>query len=166
MNDLIVIKIMLEAKHIEEDALYSAKGHFYAGQFWANLHLWIGIPTACISAIAGASALSQFDYHSVVAGILAIIVAASTAVSTFLNPNEQASRHKDSGNNYNGLRNQSRIFYEIEIKTVKNETVAFSILKRLNNDRDNLNKESPQIPKWAFQKAKKGVESGEAAYRI
>ena len=73
-------KIVKEAKRIEEDSLYSSKGHFYAAQFWTNLHLWIGIPTSIMAAIAGASALSQFDNHQIVAGILAILVAALSAV--------------------------------------------------------------------------------------
>lgn len=165
MENSIKEKITTEAKHIEEDALYSSKGHFYAGQFWARLHLWIGIPTASIAAIAGASALSQFDHHGVIAGVLAIFVSAITAVSTFLNPNEKANRHKDSGNIYNGLRNKVRIFYDIEIKTIKDEAVALSILKELNESRDSLNKESPQIPRWAFLHARKGIEKGEATYK-
>ncbi|UCH11899.1 MAG: SLATT domain-containing protein, partial [Candidatus Omnitrophota bacterium] len=87
-----------------------------------------------------------------------------TAVNTFLNPNEKANRHKDAGNAYNSLRNRARIFHEIELETLQNEAAALSVLKELSKERDKLNKESSQIPKWAFQKARRGIQEGEATY--
>ncbi|MBE9594724.1 MAG: SLATT domain-containing protein, partial [Proteobacteria bacterium] len=75
--------IIKEAKRVEEDSMYSAKGHFVVANFWMKFHLWIGVPTAILAAIAGASALSQFDNHNIIAGILAIVVTALTAVTTF-----------------------------------------------------------------------------------
>jgi hypothetical protein len=159
-------KILKEAKRIEEDALYSAKGHFYAAQFWTNFHLWIGIPTAIIAAISGASALSQFDNHNVVAGVLAIMVTAFAAVTTFLNPNEKATLHHNAGNQYNGLRNKARIFCEIDFDVSTDDKDILRELKILNQERDELNQKSPQIPKWSFLRARKGIEEGEASYRV
>jgi hypothetical protein len=158
-------KIINEAKRIEEDSLYSAKGHFYASQKWETMYLWIGCISAVLSAIAGASALSQFKYHNVVAGVLSIIVAALTAIITFINPNEKVSVHRDAGNNYNALRNNSRIFYDVEIRGMK-ENKAIDVLKSINNERNKLNLKSVQVPKWAFKKARKGIEEGEANYSI
>ncbi|MFH1769638.1 MAG: SLATT domain-containing protein [Parcubacteria group bacterium] len=158
-------KIIREAKRIEEDSLYSSKGHFYAAQSWTNLHLWIGIPTSIMAAIAGASALSQFDNHQIVAGILAILVAALSAVATFINPNEKSSNHHSAGNSYNSLKNRARIFREIDIDLKTSEDLLKK-LKTLNAERDEMNDKSPQIPKWAFLKARKGIEDGEAQYRV
>lgn len=158
-------KIINEAKRIEEDSLYSAKGHFYAGQCWVNVNLLLGGVSAVLSAIAGASALSQFDYHSIVAGGLAIIVAGLTAVITFINPNERASVHQKAGNKYNALRNDTRIFYDIEIDAIDDKR-AIDDLKKLNDGRNKLNIESHQIPKWAFEKARKGIEEKEAKYKV
>lgn len=158
-------KIINEAKRIEEDSLYSAKGHFYAGQCWVNTHLWLGGIAAVLSAIAGASALSQFDYHNIVAGSLSIIVAGLTAIITFINPKERASVHQKAGNRYNALRNDTRIFYDIELSEIDDKK-ATEDLKKLNNRRNKLNLESHQIPKWAFEKARKGIEEGEAKYKV
>src|SRR3989338_397158 len=158
-------KIINEAKRIEEDSLYSAKGHFYAGQCWLNTNLWLGGLSAVLSAVAGASALSQFDYHNIVAGGLSIVVAGLTAVITFINPNERATVHQKAGNKYNALRNDTRIFYDIEVSEV-DDIKAIDYLKRLNDRRNKLNIESHQIPKWAFEKARKGIEEGEAKYRV
>lgn len=155
--------LIKEAQRIEEDSLYSSKGHFCAAHFWTKFHLWLGVPTAVFAAIAGASALARFDASNIVAGVLAILVAALAAVSTFLNPNEKANVHLNAGNDYNSLRNKARIFHEIEIET-SNLPALSKKLKELNNERDDLNRNSPQIPNRAFQKARKGIEEGEAHY--
>ena len=158
-------KIINEAKRIEEDSTYSAKGHFSAGQCWVNMNLWLGGIAAVLSAIAGASALSQFDNHNIVAGGLSIIVAGLTAVITFINPSERSSVHQKIGNKYNALKNNARIFYDIEADDME-EKKAIEDLKKLNDKRNKLNLESHQIPKWAFEKARKGSEEGEAKYKV
>lgn len=158
-------KIINEARRIEEDSLYSAKGHFYAGQCWVNTNLWLGGIAAVLSAIAGASALSQFDYHNIAAGSISIIVAGLTAIIAFINPNERASVHQKVGNRYNALRNDTRIFYDIELNEIDDKK-AVEDLKKLSERRNKLNLESHQIPKWAFEKARKGIEEGEADYKI
>lgn len=158
-------KIIKEAKRIEEDSLYSSKGHFYAAQLWTNLHLWIGIPATILAAIAGASALSQFDNHQIIAGVLAILVAALSAVSTFVNPNEKATIHHSAGNRYNSLKNRARIFSEIDMDIESDESLLTK-LRTLSAERDELNEKSPQIPKWAFRRARQGIEDGEAQYKV
>ncbi len=159
-------KIIREAGRIEEDSLFSAKGHFVVADFWVSFHLWIGVPTAVLAAIAGTSALSQFEKHNIIAGILAIIVAALTAVTTFLNPNEKANSHLNAGNNYNSLRNKARIFCEIDSYGEDSDQEITKQLKELAKQRDGLNQDSPQIPRWAYKKARKGIEEGEADYMI
>lgn len=158
-------KIIREAKRIEEDCIYSAKGHYYSGQFWSSLHLWIGVPTAVLAAIAGASALSQFDNHNILAGILAIIVSALTAVTTFLNPNEKANIHRNAGNAYNSLKNRTRILREINVDFA-DEKELWLELNKLSSERDELNGKSPLVLRRAFKKARKGIEEGEATYLV
>ena len=166
MEEPLKKKIKEEAERIEEDSLYSAKGHFYAAQLWVNLRLWLGIPAAVLAAIAGTAALSKFDHHNVVAGVLSIIVAALTTVLTFLNPNEKASAHQKAGNDYNSLKNEARIFHDIGAAIIAEEEDPATSLRELSQKRDAMNKEHVQIPKWAFKKAKKGIEEGEAAYKV
>jgi hypothetical protein len=169
MDNLLIMtnkeKIINEAKRIEEDSLHSAKGHFYAAQRWVNINLWLGSASAILATIAGTSALSQFDYHSIIAGIFSIIAATSTAIITFINPNEKAATHQRAGNKYNAIRNDVRIFYDIEITKIDDKR-AIENLKQLNDRRNKLNINSIQIPKWAFEKGKKGIKEGEAKYKI
>ena len=165
MSDDIKNKIIEEAKHIEEDSLYSSKGQYEAANSWSKVHLIIGIPTVILAAIAGASALSQFDNHNIIAGILAIIVAALSALSTFLNPNQKATCHLNAGNNYRKLRNDAHRFCEIDFLKDANDMLEKKV-KQLAKRRDELNLTSPQPPEWAYKKAKKRIEEGKTKYEV
>ena len=48
---------------------------------------------------------------------MAILVAAITAVMTFLNPSDRASTHSRCAGEYHSLRNRSRIFRQITCDT-------------------------------------------------
>ena len=159
-------KIFKEAKRIEEDCLFSAKGHFCAAQRWASIHLWLGIPAAILAAVAGASALSKFNNHNIIAGIFAIAVSALAAVSTFLNPNEKATNHRYAGDQYNNLRNKVRLLAEIELDLTIDEKAILAELKDINEERNEFSLKLPLIPRWAYRKAKKGIKKGEAKYEI
>lgn len=158
--------IIRESKRIEEGLLYSSKGHFAATHFWTNFHLWIGIPVVLLSAIAGASALSEFDPKHIIAGIISIIVVALSGVMTFLNPNERASNHLNAGNNYDALMNKVRIFWSIDCWRDESEQVLTERLKYFSEQKDRLNQSSLQIPSWAYRIAKRGIDEGEGDYSI
>lgn len=160
-EDQTVAAVVKEAERIEEDALYSAKRHFNAAATWNAVHLWLGLPTALIAGVSGVSALS---HHTVIAGILALLVAGLTALTTFLNPSQRATNHHDFGNRYNALRNKTRILREIDAPT-GHPTELVKELKALNRERDELNQKAPQTPRWAFIRARAGIEEGEAQYR-
>ena len=157
----IVSAVVTEAERIEEDALYSSKRHFNAAAYWNNLHLLLGLPTALIAGISGISAL---NHQSLLAGVLAILVAGLTALATFLNPSQRATNHHDFGNRYNALRNRARIMREIESLTTSPSELTKEI-RALNKERDELNQKAPQTPRWAFVRARAGIEEGEAAYQ-
>jgi len=159
-------EIIKEAKRIEESVLYSAKGHFVEARFWKNFHLWIGIPVVLLSAIAGASAFSQFDPKHYIAGIISIVIVALSGVMTFLNPNEKANIHLNAGNNYDSLQNKVRMFWTIDCWSEESEKVLTERLKLFSEQKDKLNQSCPQISKWAYKKAKKGIQEGEADYAV
>lgn len=157
-------EIVKEAKRLEESSLYSAKGHFVAAEFWQRFHLWIGIPTLILAGIVGTTALGSFGFANIVAGIIALVIAALSSVATFLNPNEKSSTHLKSGNDYDALQSKVRIFWTIECWQEESERVLTGRLKMFAEHRDRLNSGSQQIPSWAYRRAKKGIAEGEAAY--
>lgn len=63
------------------------------------------------------------------------------------------------------MRNDSRIFHDIEMTEIDDKK-AVDELKILNERRNKLNIESHQIPKWAFEKARKEIEAGEASFKV
>jgi hypothetical protein len=46
------------------------------------------------------------------------------------------------------------------------EEVLTAKLRTLIDEKDKLNANSPQIPDWAYNKAKKGIEAGEAQFAV
>lgn len=158
--------IIKEAKRLEENCLYSAKGHLVEARFWSNFHLWIGIPTVILAAVAGTAALVKFDPNNIIAGILSILVVILTSISTFLNPKDRANIHLVSGNNYDSLLTRVRIFWTIDCWREDSEEILTVKLKELSNEKERLNRECPQIFKWAYKKAKKGIQEGEAEYKV
>ena len=159
-------EIIKEAKRIEEALLYSSKGHFTAAKLWSSFHLLIGIPMVLISAVAGASALAQFDPKHLVVGMLSIAIAALSGVMTFLNPNAKASIHLSAGNKYDSLMNRTRIFWSIDCWRDESEQVLTERLKYFSEQKDILNQTCPQPPTWAYRIAKHGIEAGEGDYKV
>jgi hypothetical protein len=151
-----------EASRIEEDALYSARSHFEAARGWSRLHYWLGVPTVVLAAVAGASAVAE---NTSTAAALGILVAVLSALSTFLNPSDRSHQHHAAGTRFNEVRNRVRVFGEIEMKTPgTGPAVLVDTIKELGQQRDELNKASPQIPRWAFERGRKSIQAGEAGY--
>jgi hypothetical protein len=158
-------EIIKEAQRIEEATLFSAKEHFAAAHFWSAFHLWIGLPTTILAAAAAASAFLKSD-KNVLAGMISVLVAVLSAVATFLNPNTRAAAHLKAGNRYDALHNKTRIFRTIECWGSDSDLVLTKTVKGLSEEKNKLNAESPQPPRWTYMKAKKGIEAGEADYVV
>ena len=147
--------IISEAKRIEENCLHTSKSHFVVAQFWTKFHLFIGIPTAVLAAIAGMIAFASFKYGNSIAGILSIIVTILSAVATFLNPKECSNTHLTAGNNYDSLLTRVRIFWTIDCRREESIDILSDKLKDFAVERDRLNRDCSQPSKWAYEKAKK-----------
>jgi hypothetical protein len=156
-------QIMMEAQRIEESCLFSSKGHFVASGMWSKFHLIIGIPVIVLSAVAGASFLS---HHQVIASLISIGITVLSGLMTFLNPNQTANSHKNSGSQYYSLENKVRIFRTIDCWREESEQVLTEKLKYFSEQKDRLSETSPIIPHWAYWIAKKGIEAGEAEFAV
>jgi hypothetical protein len=163
-------EIINEAKRLEETTLYSMKGHHCAARGWSWSNLWLGLPIVIISAIASAAAFTQAakDYSSVavLAGILSTIVSVLAAINTFLNPKEKENAHLSAAHAFDKLNNDARLFWSIECwQSAADETLTEK-LRTLVGRKNELNANSPQIPDWAYRKAKKGIAAGEASFQV
>lgn len=154
--------VINEAHRIEEDATHSMKGHFNAGSCWARVHLYLGLPSAILAGWAGVEAFSS---NPAFTAILALLSAALTSTITFLSPQKIADSHKTVGREYNILKNDVRRFREIDFLLLDDDAMTQAI-SELADKRDALNSMSPAIPRWAYEKAKRDIDSGRATYEI
>lgn len=159
----IVAAMAAESSRIEEDALYSSRGHFKAAVRWNRVHLWTGLPLALLAGIGGYAALKE---NPIFAGVTGLCVGALTAANTFLNPSQKGQAHHTAGTRFNGLRNNARMFREIILIDEQRAGEWRGVLEELAKRRDELNEASPPIPQWAFLQARKSIEDGEATHRV
>ena len=156
-------KIKAEAHRIEEDCIHSGKSHFNAGDRWNRYNFWIGIPSVALSAMAGTAFLKDY---AIIAGIMSAVVAVLTSLMTFLKPSERAAIHKSAGDQYLTLRNDARIFREIEIDQARDAAAAIATLATLTKRRNELNQASPLFSDRDRRKARAGIEGGEATHVV
>lgn len=159
-------EIIKEAKRIEEALLFSSKKHFVSAQYWSLFHMCLGLPMVVVSGIAGAEAFKQFDKQHLLAGYLSISVAVLSAIMTFLNPNERASKHTAAGNGYDALMNRARIFWSIDCWREESEALLTKELKDLSEQKNKLNQSAPEPLFFAYSIAKKSIEAGEGKYEV
>ena len=152
-----------ELDRIEEDCTHSGKAQYNAGGRWSRYHYWLGIPSVILSALAGAAFLKE---QGEIAAIMSAIVAILTALMTFLKPSERASSHKSSGDQYLALRNDARVFREIKLRYACDAQTALSGMDEFTKRRNELNQASPPFSRADFEKARKGIEEGEALYAV
>jgi hypothetical protein len=58
------------------------------------------------------------------------------------------------------------VFWSVECWLEESEIVLTAKLKELIDRKNDLNGKSPQIPNWAYKKAKAGIVAGEAKFEV
>jgi len=160
-------RIEAEARRIEEDTLYTFKQLYEAAASERRRHYWVGSVTAVLSVIAGTSALAKVHEWQVVVPAISLIVTMLTAWITFVKPAERAREYKEAACDFQQLREDTRIFREIELpRSDLEEAALVEQIKALSARRAELRKGSPQPPKWAYGRAKRAIEQGEAEYEV
>lgn len=159
----IADKIENELKRMEEDCIHSGKAHFNAAARWNGWNYVFGLPSVGLSALAGAA---FFKDYAVVAGLMTSAVTVLTALMTFLKPSQRSSDHKSAGDQYLSLRNDARVFREIELMQVADDAAAIAGMNGFTTRRNELNQASPQFSEGDYKKAKKGIDSGEALHAV
>jgi hypothetical protein len=110
-------RIKEEAQEIEQDCTLLCTDHYYAAGRWDRVNLFLGIPATVLAGITSVAALSDIagKNKDIVTGLLAIVVAALSALTTFLNPSEKANSHKSASSNYEALRVKANLLKDIDL---------------------------------------------------
>ena len=164
--DGLRVELAREARRIEEDAEFSAKGHYNAAVPWQYANRIIGGVAALAAFGATASVLKNAS--PAVTATAAVVAGVLTAVLTFLDPRRMATRHQEAGNRYLDVRNRARIFANIEVgegKAVAPRLIG--ALKRLSSRLASIRADAPQIPRAAYEAARRDIEDeGRTVHRV
>jgi hypothetical protein len=95
--------------------------------------------------------------------VLALIAAGLGAANAFLSPATKAAAHSGFGNDYNSLRSRARLCRELQAADLSDSELGERVVA-ISGERDELNKKGPPIPRRAFERARRGIEEGEATY--
>lgn len=149
-----------ELKRLENMCLLAAERHYAAETRWYNLNEWLGIPATLVSAITAASAFAKFDQKEIVTVTTALLASALSALLTFLDPFKRASAHHLAGREYEALYHMAGRLSRLDADLIKGEPIAdkFSDLARKF---DELLKASPAIPRYAYERSKQAMASGD-----
>lgn len=155
-------RIRDELERIEEDSSHSGKAHFNAASRWACWHYIVGIPSIVLASAAGTA---FFKDYAVAAGAMSSAVAVLAGLTTFLKPSERSATHKTCGSQYLALKNDCRVARTITLLEATNEK-AEAALAEMTKRRNDLNTSSPQFSQGDYQRAKKGIDAGEALHAV
>ena len=108
-------KIIDEAFRLEEDCTYSAKGHFESAKKWRYWYYGLMFVSIFTLVLSISNILSDFSTWLIIINAISGFI---TVIIVFLNPQEKYISHQNSGNHFLSLRNEIRIFREIEISSL------------------------------------------------
>lgn len=152
----------LEADRLLEDVLHSEQSHFEASRLWWHAYTWSGILLTVLSAGAAASGINGWIKLGAALSAGAAVVA---ALLTFLRPEERHQLHRGFGNRYLALRGKARRFKNLVLVAEADLNTLRRKLESLVRRKDELNSESPGIPRPAHKLAKRRIEDGEPCHR-
>lgn len=110
------------------------------------------------------SRVSPRSRTTVTSAVLALLMAATSAVFTFLNPKERAAGHlRDE--TYKSLHNDTRIFREIEMPAGPYARGPGCTHRKAQRHVIRLMPDHPRYHAGPSRKALKSIERGEAAYK-
>jgi hypothetical protein len=154
-------RFVWELTSLERVLALSGKAQFGAAIFWSRLHFWLGLPTAALAAVSGATALAS---QSTLAAVLALGATVLASVTAFLNATEKHKLHHAAGNEYSKLARTIRLWRQFDQPDLTDAEVRGKV-DEFQTERDRLNEQSPQVPRLLFLVAKRRVDRDEARRR-
>ena len=157
-------EIINEAKRLEEDILYSSKARFAMSNFWYYLHAIFGIVVIGGSILFGALSFANLNWPMDI-NILSLIVIVISMLKVFFNPFEQSRTNKNLGDEYNILKQEIRLFYNIEVHKNTSDENIYKI-KKFAEEKSSIDYKSSPILGWFYNRAKKSIEKEEHKHEV
>lgn len=147
-----------EAQRLKEDSLYSYKAHYNQAESWEHRHLWLGVPAAALAAVAGALATAVPIWATTT---LAFSSAVLTAALTVVNPSERARASRNAGDSLHAYHDRLRRWADNDLADLPRPKARLD-LEAFGDEKARLNKAAPGIGRSAQDRARRGIEAGEA----
>lgn len=158
------------ARHLE-DAETSKLAHFDAASTFEQWNKFIlGLP-ATIAATVLAWIVNRDStgnstteaWLNMLKVVLSIMVPALSATITFLNLNDIATNHRAAAQRYSELLRKCKN-WETDFPDDTNNEKAKEMVQKYREEITSINKESPQIPKWAWKSVREQKREGSTTY--
>lgn len=144
--------------------MFSAQAQFEQAKYWRAVNLILGVPAAVLAAVAGATALASTTGR-VPAGIIALVAAGLSAITTTLNAAQRTEQGQAAGNLYLALQSDARIARETDLPRQSFDE-ARAALAELRVRQDEINQSSALPARYAYWRARKNIEQGGQRYQI
>ncbi len=152
-----------ELLRLEEDCTVASKAHFNACDRLGSVNLTLGVLAIAGAGFAGAA--SSFNWVTPIV-IASFLTGISSALLTFLNPSESATRHKSAGDSLLEVKNDARIIRMSVGQSSECDLKLEGQLREMSSKKNAINSLSPQYSTDDFYKAKMGIRKGEADYEV
>ncbi|WP_097241191.1 SLATT domain-containing protein [Streptomyces sp. 1331.2] len=153
-----------EVARVEESTRHSAQGQFEQMKLWRATNLLLGVPATGLSAAAGGTFLADAG-QAQLAGALALIAAALTAVSTTVNAARRAEGAGAAANSYLDLQTDARQLLLVDLPHLTFDE-GRERLSQLTQRRSEVNANADPPSRWARRKAEKNLAEGGQDYEI
>ncbi|WP_197381460.1 SLATT domain-containing protein [Mycolicibacterium mengxianglii] len=152
--------VVSELERLEEDMLYTEKGHFAAAEELKAVHTCLGLVATVCAAAAAASIVA--DNSPVLSGTLALVAAMASAMLTFVKPQETAAQHLSAARALGATRILARQHREIDLHPDAAEDPAvwrnfITVIATAKKDADSA---SPSISNRRFEKGRRKIKAG------
>ncbi|MFF5297240.1 hypothetical protein [Paractinoplanes globisporus] len=111
----LVLRLRAEIKELAETANLVASAELKSARRWGRIHLILGLPTAVVAAVSGATALAS-TAGRVPAGVLALCAAAMSAASGFLGSEAKGTAAEQRAAALSTLATDARILSAFDLE--------------------------------------------------
>lgn len=154
-------EVIDELRRLEEDLLYTEKGHFMAANELSRLHLGLGIAATLAAAASVATIVGEAS--AVLSGTLALIASLASAVLTFVKPDQKVGQHLAAGRLLNDVRVRSRQCRALDLHADSGLSRAEwrSKADEIRSAKAEVDQTAPSISDRRFAKAQEKIRSGD-----
>jgi hypothetical protein len=117
-----------------------ADEHHVQARTWSSVNRWLSLPAAVLAGIAGTAIIANSTDQTLVliAGSISLLVAALTAASHVLAPDQLANQHKKGFDGFSSLATRFELFRDCALELQRSNEQLTTELTDLLDRRDKL----------------------------